>query len=304
MRPFDQARGEAPEPSFIRELCMTLAHRWEPGHRFMLFTGFIDESDTHGSQPNVVMSAFLGSAAQWELFNRRLRKLRRDYGFAIFHATDFKSQTGEFKDWPDQKCISLVNDLTELVRDELTEGIVTWLPHALYRDEFLAKLPHKMHRASQYGVCFQATLERLTKVTLDQRGNHRLSIVLEDGHDNAGDAGRIFKERRERYRQGDASFLRTFTLASKQDSPELMACDFLAHAVAMGYRNNAVYPPGKYQDITDQEPKAGESGLTFQEVTPAYFQSWRDEFEVDKKAKADAYAARKAAWLRASGDGE
>jgi len=263
----------------------------------MIFTAYIDESDTHGDAPDIIMSAFIGSQRQWELFNRRLRAIQKEFGFTVFHATDFKGQKGEFKGWPDEKCQTLIERLTALVRDELTEGIVTQLPYALYKQEHLDKVPRKMARTSQYGICFLATLEQCVRVLIKEKGNHRLSIVIEEGHKNVGDAARVFEERRNRYKQHlGADALRTLTIGSKKNNPELMVSDFLAHTVAMGYRRKAVGMPN-YTEMTDAQPRKRESGLTFQEVTPLYLQSLIDEFEADKKAKQEAYLNRKQAWF-------
>ena len=263
----------------------------------MIFTAYIDESDTHGDAPDIIMSAFIGSQRQWEIFNRRLKTIQKEFEFTIFHATDFKSQRGEFKLWPDEKCQSLIWRLTELVRDELTEGIVTQLPYELYKREFLDKLPRKMARTSQYGICFLATVEQCIRVLIKEKGNHRLSIVIEEGHKNVGNAARVFEERRERYKRHlGADALRTLTIGSKKNNPELMLSDFLAHTVAMGYRRKAVGMPN-YTEMTDAQPRKRESGLTFQEVTPAYIQALRDEFEADKKTKHEVYLERNQAWL-------
>jgi hypothetical protein len=67
----------------------------------LLFTAYFDEPDTHGPSPTIIMAGFLGHAREWEIFDRRLRALQRRHGFSIFHASDFKSNSGEFADWPD-----------------------------------------------------------------------------------------------------------------------------------------------------------------------------------------------------------
>jgi hypothetical protein len=35
------------------------------------------------------MAALFGDARQWRLFERELNRLRRDFGFTIFHAKEF-----------------------------------------------------------------------------------------------------------------------------------------------------------------------------------------------------------------------
>jgi hypothetical protein len=93
----------------------------------LLYTAYFDEADTHSPAPTIIMAGFLGSVPQWEIFGRRLRGLQRRDGFSIFHANELKAKTGEFAGWGDTKRMKLVNDLTELVRDHLTEGLTVHL---------------------------------------------------------------------------------------------------------------------------------------------------------------------------------
>jgi hypothetical protein len=93
----------------------------------VIYTAYFDESDTHGPSPTVIMACFLANARQWRLFKRRLRALQKSYGFTIFHATEFRNKTDEFFGWSDIKCLRLVSDLTDLVRDNLTEGATVHL---------------------------------------------------------------------------------------------------------------------------------------------------------------------------------
>jgi hypothetical protein len=43
--------------------------------RAMLFTGYIDESDTHGPAPDMVMSAMLSTVGRWERCERALKRI-------------------------------------------------------------------------------------------------------------------------------------------------------------------------------------------------------------------------------------
>lgn len=119
----------------------------------MLFTAYFDEADTHGPSPTVIMAGFLGTARQWEIFERRLRGLQRRDAFSIFHVNEFKSKSSEFAGWSDPKCMKLVGDLAELVRDNLTEGFTVHLERDRYLNEYRAPpIPKKMTLDSQYGV--------------------------------------------------------------------------------------------------------------------------------------------------------
>jgi hypothetical protein len=128
----------------------------------LLFTAYFDEADTHGPSPTIIMAGFLGHARQWGIFDRRLRALQRRDRFSIFHANEFKSKSGEFANSPDGKCMRLVNDLTELVRDNLTEGLTVHLERKRYLNEYRAPpVPAKMTLDSQYGLCFRACMRHL-----------------------------------------------------------------------------------------------------------------------------------------------
>src|SRR5437870_1320338 len=96
---------------FIRELCVALEYRWKPDATFLLFIAYLDESDTHGPAPHMIMSAFLGSARQWELFERKLKALQKSYKFTILHSKDFRARVGEFDGWSVTKCRRLISDL-------------------------------------------------------------------------------------------------------------------------------------------------------------------------------------------------
>lgn len=184
----------------------------------MLYTAYFDEADTHGPSPTIIMAGFLGSAPQWEKFGRRLRGLQRRDGFSVFHAYEFKSKSGEFAGWDDAKCVRLVNDLTELVRDNMTEGLTVYLERERYLNEYrAAPIPRKMTLDSQYGVCFRACMRQLLEIIWRDGKRHRLDVVIEDGHQNVGDCIRIFDDLKWRLkvRRGVDGLLGRITVAKK-----------------------------------------------------------------------------------------
>ena len=136
-----------------------------------------------GSELEDEMSRHAVDGSEADLFGRRLRGLQRRDGFSIFHANEFKAKAGEFAGWGDTKCMKLVNDLTELVRDHLTEGLTVHLERERYLNEYRAPpIPKKMTLDSQYGVCFRACMRQLLEMIWRDNKRHRLDIVIEDGH--------------------------------------------------------------------------------------------------------------------------
>lgn len=263
----------------------------------MIFTGFIDESDTHGDKPDIAMAALLGTGRQWELFSRGLKNLQQQYGFKMLHAVDFKNRASEFGNWPDQKFREVFDALGQLIADNLTEAVSGTLRYEIYRDHFRDVRPSKMHATSQYGILFLAVMDGLTKRILEEGENHRLSVVVEDGHPNASDTGRLFRERKEEMEKSDIDFLRTHSLVSKKDSPVLMAVDMIAHGYAMELRAMRAGKKPHYRDRADPAPIGKQTGWTVLEVTPGYLKGLIERYNENQSAKRDEYFRRKAAYL-------
>src|SRR5690242_19306737 len=134
----------------------------------MMFVAYVDESDTQGPAPNVFSIANLATAKNWELFERRFRGLKREFGFRVLHGV-------EFKGWPFQKHQDFFNRFGDLHEEYLTESFSVACEHAVYKQHILDARPKKMHAISQYGVCFQALMYGLVvKVLEHKRSNPKL----------------------------------------------------------------------------------------------------------------------------------
>ncbi len=79
-----------PYPGQIAELCIALAHRWEPERIFVVLTAYLDESGTHDGSPVTVMGGMLANALQWTRFEQAFGLIKKRHGFKIFHTKKFK----------------------------------------------------------------------------------------------------------------------------------------------------------------------------------------------------------------------
>jgi hypothetical protein len=283
---------------FIGELCVALAHRWEPERLFVIFTAYIDESGTHGRNPDVVMGAFLAHAYQWRIFNRDLDRIRERYGFNIFHAKDFKALRGEFEGWEDEKCLRLIDDLIALVRDRLTRGATIHLERDLYLRGYREKpFPPKMQPDSQFGVCFRALLAYLVATVAATGKSPRLHVVVEAGHENVGCVDPIFREFKERLQRNGVELLGTVTRAEKVETKELMVADFLAHSHTL-MRNDASEPID-YAKLVQPVPR-DKAGLTFLVLTERGLDEMKAHFLRDKQEKIEVWRRQRDARRKAS----
>jgi hypothetical protein len=257
----------------------------------MLYTAYFDEADTHGPSPTIIMAGFLGTAREWQLFDRRLRALQRRDGFTTFHVKQFKRKSGEFAGWSYTKCMKLVNDLTKLVRDELTEGLTVHLEHERYLTEYRAPpVPKGMRLDSQYGICFRACMRQVLEIVMADGKPHRLDVVIEHGHRNARDTIEIFNDvkRRLKERRG-LDLLGEIVTAKKHERAPLMVADFLASTYSMMRASRA---RGQIDDAElAPDPPKGQARLTFLELLPDALHRLKEDFEADRQEAVTAWRA-------------
>ncbi len=239
-------RRESRPSGFVHDLCVALAHRWEPERLFMILTAYFDESGTHGgdgSQNNqasdtLVMAGMMGTAAQWARFEADLAKLRRSYGFRTLHMLDFKKRQRAFAGWDQMKQVRFLQDWIALIEhDRIMEGVTFRLDQHSYKTDYIADRPRKPQLDTAYGLCFRncvlhCLLEAERRLGHDKRWESvQLHVVLESGHKNAGDAERIFNEiKKESAKVGNHTLV-TLTFAGKEDCAPLMVGDMLSHTV-------------------------------------------------------------------------
>jgi hypothetical protein len=259
----------------------------------MIFTAYFDETDTHGPAPTVILAAYLGHAFQWRRFEKKLAKIQRREKFSVFHAKEFKAHTGEFKGWNDDQCQQLILKLRNLVQSTLTEGMAVALTRERYLTEYRAPpIPKKMNLDSQYGACFRACMAHLFDLMAQRNYQDRLNVVIEDGHPNVWDCGRIFKDLRETCKiLAGEDFLREFSVRPKEGCPPLMTADMLAATYSM-FRT--AVGNGKLAAPAFQAKPTTKSKLAFLELQPNALADLKAGFEKMRQLKIQHWREQRA----------
>jgi hypothetical protein len=197
--------------------------------------------------------------------------------------------------------MQLVHDLTELVRDNLTEGVTMFLERERYLNEYRKPpIPKKMMLDSQYGVCFRACMAHLVAIVMADGKRHKINAVIEDGHPNVGDTIRIFSDMKRQVKQRlGIDLFGTISKAKKWQSPPLMVCDFLSYSY-LKMRASKAKGDMDYAAEASMDPRKKEAGLTFLELLPDALRGLKDKFEKDRQEAAEAWRARRAAMKRHS----
>lgn len=255
----------------------------------------MDEAATHGPDPCVTMGGLLGHAYEWRRFGIRLKRIQDKYGFTVFHSKDFKAHKGEFKGWPNDAYYELITELSDLIKDTLSEGVTISLPREMYLAEYRsAPIPKGMPLDSQYGCCFRGCISHVADLLLTERNtgkNHQLDVVIEDGHKNAGDTVRIFDDIKDSLEERNHYLLGTITRAKKIDAPPLMLADFIAHTHYMMDKSAATGGPS-YRNFSQEIPiKRYEASLTYMNLTPGALVRAKERWASEKVRKMATWRA-------------
>jgi hypothetical protein len=253
---------------FVRDLCVTLAHRWDPERIFVILTAYFDESGTHGDSPATVVAGLVGSTRQWAGFEAGVNRLKGKYGFQEFHTKKFKKNQGDFKGWDDPKKTAFLADLTALVATGLAGGATSTLSNSRFYDEYRQpNVPSKGQFDSKYGLCFRLCLLHLLEVAaLRARRNKpcQLHVVIESGHANWGGAQDIFQEMKRTIAKAHPKVvLATFSLADKDECDPLLIADYVAH---VAFLRAVTVHEGKQPEARKSTP--GNTQITHLEFPP------------------------------------
>ena len=306
--------------SAIRDLCIALAHRWEPGRIFVILTAFLDESGTHGGDGTpgnpaseaTVMAGMMATAQQWARFAGNANALRHRYGFRNLHMKDFISKQGDFAGWSPEKQVTLIGDLGSIIQaPSLMEGVTYRVDNKEYLSDFIGERPKKVALDSAYGFCFRNCMVHLAFEAERRLGHHKkweetkLHFVLESGHKNAGDALRVFNEMKGDFEAQGINLLGTISFMSKKESIELMVGDFLAYTA---WKMDRLLRTGEAS-----EPQLfggnvrGNSNITHIRNIPGSLGRVRDEFlqraQDRKRLKADRSTKKKPSHSISQGPG-
>jgi hypothetical protein len=197
----------------------------------MILNAYYDESGTHAGSPVTVMAGLVGDLNDWIEFDREWKKVLRKYGLTYVHAKHLFHRQGQHKNWSEEKRWRLIADLMYVLQ-ERKEIFVSrsFLLESEFSKHYLSRKPERRERLdSRYALCFRSFLHFLPDFHREHFSRGQIDFILEDGHRNAGDALRVFKEIKE-----DKDFLWRDTVGKlsfgrKEGYPALQAADLFAY---------------------------------------------------------------------------
>jgi hypothetical protein len=160
----------------------------------------IDETYSHDNRAGApfMVSGCVSSLLKWEWFDRRWRKLLKKHSLKHVHFYDIWQGRGEFGQIPrDLQLIKIIEDFETTIFRYVRFGFST----VLYPDDlarFRDSKGSNLHTIldSDYGVSIRVAYAFIDsfvpKLMKDPHGS--VYVLAEDGHENAGAVGTIFRE--------------------------------------------------------------------------------------------------------------
>jgi hypothetical protein len=267
---------------------------------YVVFTGYYDESGTHGGSPFTILAGFVGNAEHWARFEGEWRKVLRKYGLTHLHAKHLFHRQKQHKGWKPQQIRRLMADILYVIQERLDPhrdlffATKTKLNENDYIKSYIENGPLKGERLdSRYAVCFRAFLDfNLIWVKGRELSDIPLNFVLEAGHCNAGDALRVFNETKADKRVAHRHLIGSIAFGDKKEFPALQAADMLAYLFHSTERDRLenvplfeqekgpFYDPDDWFMASDFEEELMEIGIPILEhvITPQHLMTLRQNF--------------------------
>jgi hypothetical protein len=195
----------------------------------MVMTAYFDESGTHGGAELSAMAGFVGNARQWRKFEKRVGKLFKRFRVDVFHTIDVRRTDKDFGGWKLDRKIEFLDEFQHIINETLESGVAAFIRAADYSYYKGLSWTKKTRPDSSYGILFRGCLSQIIDTVghIPLGNEPRLRIVLEDGHNNAADAVRIYEWAQNRIDQSRA--LAGLTFDNKKTCLPLAAADLFAY---------------------------------------------------------------------------
>jgi hypothetical protein len=191
--------------------------------------GYFDDSGTHDASLVATMAGYVAHMGRWKKFERASRKLFKDEGINVFHATAFESSHDKFDGWDVARQFRFASDWYEIARKtSILQGATVSIDKASFKK---AKAGGKiLPNTSAYGYCLNIILQKLCadgKVWKEIQ-KYGLSLILEAGNPKRDEGVRMEFNRVARENNLE-HVLKSLTTAPKESRRALQLGDYLAH---------------------------------------------------------------------------
>jgi hypothetical protein len=264
----------------------------------MIWTVYLDETDTHGA-PVMALGGFLSTAKKWKEFDKDWIGLLSAHNLEYSHAQELVNRRGQFKGWSYRQWNEFVFGARAIMNRHLGVGFVSILRDDDYISHYkVLPKPRKWPQDTKYGVLFRACVSfSLSIVDYEHKGKTRkevVNFVLENGGVKPGYARQIygrFKNDPLADKDFAAMLGPVLGFADKKESPGCQAADLMLMGAIRQERTEHGVQPSDIERSSFADPKKPinmEDVATFRiPTTKEVLRSLRENMFVQEAARRD-----------------
>lgn len=168
-------------------------HDWNPDRLFMIWTGYIDETETHGA-PLMILGGFLSTAERWAAFDKDWALLLDSHNLPYSHAYDLVHKNPPFGGWGSDRHNDFILGARELMNRHAFAGFSAVIRRDDYRTHYRSQeKPRRIPEDTMYGVLLRACISFSLAVVAREFGEDNVvNFVLEAGGVKPGYAEQIY----------------------------------------------------------------------------------------------------------------
>jgi hypothetical protein len=191
---------------------------------------YLDDSEKDPQNPITTVAGYLARHDAWQEFEADVEPILAEKKVPVLHARDLHASDGPFRGWRVLEKQALVARIANVATGRVMMGLSmsahkdNYDEHAVYRTD---GTPSR-RTVTPYVFCFQVVVDWLLRDIRVGRFVHSegLAFILEEGHQNNGQAEQEFQIVRKRYNLENV--LRSISFVQKDGCRAIQLADLLA----------------------------------------------------------------------------
>lgn len=191
----------------------------------MLVHAYLDESGTHGNEPNVItVAGYLFKSEQSHRFSRECAKILKRFALEYFHQTDCANGYGQYNSMTKLERVSCQNELMAIIRRRSIKGFAA----SINVEQYGRLVEPNGQRPSAYTYALTGCLNNIRSWIESSKYTGEICYYFESGYKHQSDAERFIREDLALPRNGQMYRYLSHEFAGKRDCLPLQAADMLA----------------------------------------------------------------------------
>jgi hypothetical protein len=206
-----------------------------PGSQYKMLTvlrAYMDESGIHAGSSICAIAGVVGSESEWEILERRWRRIIEDEGIAVFHMAEFESRQREFASWSNTRRHLFMEKLIEAIKARDVHCVGSALVRADYDGLSQDEKTWMTHGNPQYPyfLCFQHCIIESCHVADRLPAEEKVAFVFDRQQDFAAEATRLYNDLKDQQNWPNHERLADIVaFASKRETIPLQVADLIAY---------------------------------------------------------------------------